>query len=260
MRLERRRDRGKACGGSFREFARAGHRLPIEQLKKPVHRLLVRHVGFGGCDLPRIAEFAGEPLHFRPVVIGLARHQHGATLRQDRAESLEHAIAPAQHVVTGVGIGSRQPCGEADAAWHAVEFGDGEAIVGEHQVRTNDAGKLRRGGGQALQADHPVGLAGIEARGDPVRQPAGGTAAVDCITGLLKACKWMAERGHGPCLGAAEREGLGRPAPCAPTEETALGQAVAQVGKTQSHQGGSLDVGAVFAKRISAGMGLMHPG
>jgi hypothetical protein len=57
--------------------------------------------------------------------------------------------------------------GEADAAGDAVHFGEGKAVVGDKEVRTQDNGGLVFNSTVASVGDEAVGLAAVQVTGNP---------------------------------------------------------------------------------------------
>lgn len=86
---------------------------------------------------------------------------------EDASEAVEHSAGAAEDWRAEVGIGFIKPCGEADASGDSVQFGDGEAILGEEEVRTYDARQVIFESGVTLQFDQVLGFALIQPLGDP---------------------------------------------------------------------------------------------
>ena len=86
-----------------------------------------------------------------------------------------------------------QPVREADAAGDAVQLGDGEALLGEHEVGADDEGQIRARLAAAGVGDEVGGFPGIETGGDPCGLLAGDGAVVKLVARALKEVEPVAE-------------------------------------------------------------------
>jgi hypothetical protein len=105
----------------------------------------------------------------------------------------------------------------------------------QNQIRPDHAGKLLRHRGFPLHFRQPLGFPLIEQFRQPLRQFSRRAAPVEAVARLLEAGQRVAERHHLPRLRLGEFERFGRPAPRPAAKQAALGQAIAQFRKTQSH-------------------------
>jgi hypothetical protein len=89
------------------------------------------------------------------------------------------------------GVGLVEPCGEADAAGDAVDFGEAEAVVGEEEVRADDGGELLTEGGETSGFEELGRFTGIGEGGDPWGETAGAAAVVETVAGGQEALEPM---------------------------------------------------------------------
>ncbi len=236
MRLERRGQLVVPGCGSGGHFPDLPDPLPIKQLEKPVNIAAVGLEILGAGHLPLRAELGGEPFHFRAVVPGFLADQHGSAVRHQGAEALDHAIGAAERLPTGGGIAAGKPGGDADAARHAVQFREGEALRSEDEVRADDARQQGCGFRPPLEVAEPFRFSGVQQGRQPERVPARGAAAVKCVGFPLEAGQHVAQAVEGADLRAAQAQWLRRPAPGAAAKQPAGRQGVCQC--LQSHGGG----------------------
>ena len=178
-----------------------------------------------GIDLP------GEPFHLRPVRGGLVGDDqaHVRRVAENAGEAVEHAGCAAEHFGPGPGVGAVEPGGEADAAGHAVQFGDAQAVVGEQNVGPDDARQLGAELFAALQVDDRLRLAAIQPSAWPGGEAPLGAPAVNRVGGLVKLEQHAAQLLELLDGFLVERKRLRGDAPLVPGEEPAGGQALPDV-------------------------------
>ena len=140
-------------------------------------------------------------------------------LAEDAREAVDHAAFAAEHGVAEFRIGLVEPGGEADAAGDAVEFGDGEAGLGEEAVGADDAGEFVLEGGGLLRIEECGGLALIEEWRDPRGLFAGEAVAMEEIRSAIELEEDAAEGVEFLDECSAEGEGGGGDAPMLIREE-----------------------------------------
>jgi hypothetical protein len=111
---------------------------------------------------------------------------------EDRAEAVDHCVGATDH--GRCRVSAIEPAGQADPARHAVEFGDGDALFSEQNVRPNDGGNVVLKNFGTLQIDQPGRLPGVEPLRDPVGLFAGDALAVEKIDSAVELQKNAAER------------------------------------------------------------------
>ena len=143
----------------------------------------------------------------------------GGGFAEDACEAIHHAALAAEHGEAELCVGLVQPGGEADAAGDAVEFGDGEAVLGEEAVGADDAGELVLEAGRLLRVEEGRGLALIEEWRDPSGLFAGEAVAMEEIRGAIELKEDAAEGVEFLDEFSAECEGRGGDAPMLIGEE-----------------------------------------
>ena len=99
--------------------------------------------------------------------------------------------------------------GEADAAGDAVELGDGEAVLREHEVGADDERQVGAGFLAAGVGDEFGRFAAVEVVGDPRGLLAGDGAVVKLVAGALEKVEPVAELGELVGEAGVDDEGLG---------------------------------------------------
>ena len=142
----------------------------------------------------RVGTEAREVIHLGLVGGGFLGNEHGSCAAEDGAKAVEHPGRAADDVVGAErGVSGVQPLGQADAAGDAVQFGDGETVVGEHEVGADDERHIGAGGLAAAKGDEVGGFAGVEVGGDPGGLLAGHGTVVKLIAGALQEIEAVTE-------------------------------------------------------------------
>lgn len=240
---------GLEGGGGGRDIGK------IEQFEEAIDGITVLPVAkVLGPDVKAVrVELGGEPFHFGAVGGGFLGDDEVDTGSgaEDAGEAFAHGVVRAEER-GGIGGGGFpvslvEPGGEADAAGDGIEFGDGEAVVGEEEVRADDPGDLVTEGGIALPGDEFGRLALVEPAGDPVGGFAGDAASVEEIGGAIELEKDAAEGFDFAGEGGWERKGVQGDPPVEVGEETAGREPVADlagaIGRFGGGRGGGLGSG-----------------
>ena len=157
------------------------------------------------CTHPRVREprrrtAAGEPGQFAAVIARFIRDHdcdgRGSLprrVREHRGERARNAVVAADALDADLTIRLGHRANEPHAARHAVEFGGRKTVVGEDQVRTDDAGNLLLEAILPRQLHDLLGLAVIEIVGDERRRRSARAAVVEAVERPVKGEQVVAE-------------------------------------------------------------------
>ena len=173
---------------SLHQARRGGDIGQIEEFKKPVDPRGPLRAGLsvGGSPRALIGESriqpGCEPFHFGPIGLGFFGN-HDVSAGENLGESAEHPVRPAQNLGAQFRVGFVKPIGEANAAGHAVDFGDGESVVGENKVGSDDFWNVSGDSMFSLEGDELGRLAGVQQIGHPRGLAAFHALAIKLVAG-----------------------------------------------------------------------------
>ena len=125
--------------------------------------------------------------HLRAVGGGFLGDEDFRLPADDRPESFHHAAGTAEDIMGAkTGVGGIQPGSEPDSARHGVQFRDGEAVFGEHEVGPDHARQVGAELFAARELDQLRRLPPVEIVGDPRRLLAGDAALVEFVAGAVE--------------------------------------------------------------------------
>ena len=152
---------------------------------------------------------------------------HDRRVAENSGKAAQHAILAPEDGVSHLRIRLIQPGGQADAAGYRIQFRQGEAMVGQEQVGSDDARQVVFQGRGALEVDQGRGLAAVEPGSDPRRLFASDTLSIEQIDGAIELQQHAPECFQFPGQVAPQCKWRGGDPPIHVHEQAALGKLVA---------------------------------
>ena len=120
----------------------------------------------GPRELP-IVQLPRHPIHLRAVSGRFLRNHNVAAPWQQTPKTLDHPIATADHIASDRRIGLVEPTGQTDPARDRINLGNGIAILGQNEIRTNDQRDIVAKLFLARKLDQRSRLPGVKISRDP---------------------------------------------------------------------------------------------